>query len=93
MCTCTQVEIRDTRQWGWPDHTKSGPSSSQPAIIALLFFLQFKEFELYWGAVFFTTRRGVLEKSFLLINFIGVTFEAGNETREKIWSDLVAEQK
>ena len=27
-------------------------------------FLQFKEFELYWGAVFFTTRRGVLEKSF-----------------------------
>ena len=32
------------------------------------FFLQFKEFELYWGAVFFTTRRGVLEKSFF-INF------------------------
>ena len=28
-----------------------------------LVFLQFKEFELYWGAVFFTTRR-VLEKSF-----------------------------
>ena len=27
-------------------------------------FLQFKEFELYWGAVFFTTRRGVMEKSF-----------------------------
>ena len=57
-------------------------------------FLQFKEFELYWGAVFFiTTRRGVLEKSFFLINFIGVIFEAGNETREKIWSDFVAEQK
>ena len=42
---------------------------------------------------FFTTRRGVLEKSFFLINFIGVNFEAGNETREKISSDLVAEQK
>ena len=28
-----------------------------------------------------------------LINFIGVNFEAGNETREKIRSDLVAEQK
>ena len=27
-----------------------------------------------------------------LINFIGVNFEAGNETREKIWSDFVAEQ-
>ena len=26
------------------------------------------------------------------INFIGVNFEAGNETREKIWSDFVAEQ-
>ena len=37
--------------------------ASQPAIIELLFFLQFKKFEMYWGAVFFTTRRGVLEKS------------------------------
>ena len=27
-----------------------------------------------------------------LINFIGVIFEAGNETREKIWSDFNAEQ-
>ena len=27
-----------------------------------------------------------------LINFIWVIFEAGNETREKIWSDFVAEQ-
>ena len=35
------------------------------------------------GEVLFTTRRGVLEKSFLKINFIGVIFEAGNETREK----------
>ena len=55
-------------------------------------FLQFKEFELYWGAVFFTTRRGVLDKSFFKINFIGVNFEAGNETREKICSDFVADQ-
>ena len=54
-------------------------------------FLQFKENELFWGAVFFTTRRGVLEKSFL-INFIGVNFEVGNETRENVWSDFVAEQ-
>ena len=28
-----------------------------------------------------------------LINFIGVIFEAGNETREKIWSHFGAEQK
>ena len=30
---------------------------------------------------------------FFFFNFIGVNFEAGNETREKIRSDLVAEQK
>ena len=46
-----------------------------------------------YGAPIFTTRRGVLEKSFFLINFIGLIFEAGNETREKIWSDFSAEQK
>ena len=28
----------------------------------------------------------------MLINFIGVNFEAGNETGEKIWSCFVAEQ-
>ena len=28
-----------------------------------------------------------------LINFIGVIFEAGNETHEKLWSDFGAEQK
>ena len=32
-------------------------------------------------------------RSPFLINFIGVIFEAGNETREKIWSDFGAEQK
>ena len=31
-------------------------------------------------------------RSPFLINFIGVNSEAGNETREKIWSDFVAEQ-
>ena len=36
---------------------------------------------------------GILPGMFFLINFIGVNFEAGNETREKIWSDFVAEQK
>ena len=30
---------------------------------------------------------------FFLINFIGVIFEAGNETREKIWSDFGAEHE
>ena len=30
---------------------------------------------------------------FFLINFIGVIFEAGNETREKILGDFGAEQK
>ena len=30
--------------------------------------------------------------TFFLINFIGVIFEAGNETRKKIWSDFCAEQ-
>ena len=44
------------------------------------------------GPCVFTTRRGVLEKSFFKINFIGVKFEDENETREKIWSDFVTEQ-
>ena len=35
---------------------------------------------------------GILPAIFFLINFIGVIFEAGNETREKIWSDFGAEQ-
>ena len=40
----------------------------------------------------FTTRRGVLEKCFVEINFIGVNFEAGNETREKIGNGLSVAQ-
>ena len=46
---------------------------------------------MYWGAVFYDSKRSIGEVLFL-INFIGVIFEAGNETREKIWSDFVAEQ-
>ena len=56
-------------------------------------FLQFKEFELYWGAVFLRLEEEYWRSPFFLINSIGVNFEAGNETREKISSDLVAEQK
>ena len=33
-----------------------------------------------------------IEEVSFKINFIGVIFEAGNETREKIWSGLGAEQ-
>ena len=47
----------------------------------------------YSAPNFFSTRRGVLEQSFFKINFIGVIFEAGNETREKFWSVFGAEQK
>ena len=57
----------------------------------LLFFLQFKEYELYWGAVFLRLEEEYWRSPFLF-NFIGVNFEAGNETREKIWSDFVGEQ-
>ena len=56
-------------------------------------FLQFKEFELYWGAVFFCDSKRSIGEVLFLINFIGVIFEAGNETREKIWSDFGTEQK
>ena len=54
--------------------------------------LKFKEFELYWGAVFLRHEEEYWRSHFI-INFIGVKFEAGNETREKIWSDFGAEQK
>ena len=49
-------------------------------------------FELYWGAVFLRLEEEYWRSPFL-INFFGVIFEAGNETREKIWSDFGAEQK
>ena len=54
-------------------------------------FLQFKEFELYWGTVFLRLEEEYLRSPFFF-NFIGMNFEAGTETREKFWSDLVAEQ-
>ena len=40
---------------------------------------------------FYDSKRSIGEVLFL-INFIGVIFEAGNETRGKIWSDFVAEK-
>ena len=56
-------------------------------------FLQFKEFEWFWGAAFLLRLEEEYWRSPFLINFIGVNFEAGNETREKIWSDFGFEQK
>ena len=56
-------------------------------------FLQFKEFEFYWGAVFLRLEEEYWRSPFFKINFSGVIFEAGNETREKIWSDFAAEQQ
>ena len=44
------------------------------------------------GALCFYDSKSIGEVLFL-INFIGVIFEAGNETREKNWSDFGAEQK
>ena len=45
------------------------------------------------GALSFYDWKRSIGKVLFLINFIGVNFfEAGNETREKIWSDFVAEQ-
>ena len=46
---------------------------------------------MYWVAVFLRLEEKYWRSPFL-INFIGVNFEARNETREKIWSDFVAEQ-
>ena len=42
---------------------------------------------------FYDSKRSIGEVLFFfLINFIGVIFKAGNETREKIWSGFCAEQ-
>ena len=68
-------------------------SNYRSVIFYFTVYYNSKEFELHWGAVFFKTRRGVLENAFFKINFIGVNFEVGNETREKIWSDFVAVMK
>ena len=45
------------------------------------------------GALSFLRLEEEYSRSPFLIYFIGVIFEAGNETREKIWSDFGAEQK
>ena len=42
--------------------------------------------------IFYDSKRSIGEVLFS-INFISVIFEAGNETREKIWSDFGAEKK
>ena len=60
---------------------------------APIFYYNSKNLNCIGALSFFTTRRGVLEKSLFLTNFIGVNFEAGNETREKIYNDFGAEQK
>ena len=56
-----------------------------------LLFRRSKEFELYSGAVFLRLEEEYWRSPFLT-NFIGVNSKAGNETREKIWSDFVAER-
>ena len=61
--------------------------------IGALSFFTIQTIWIVLGRCLFMTRRGVLEKSFFWINFIGVIFEAGNKTREKICSDFGAEQK
>ena len=61
------------------------------AIIVVLLFLQFKEFELYWGAVFLRLEEEYWRSPFLKINFIGLIFESGNEAHEKIWKVFGAE--
>ena len=66
------------------------PSASERAIIALL--LQFKEIELLWRCLF-TARRGVLEKSFFKINFIGLIFEARNEKLKSFGVILLLKKK
>ena len=43
----------------------------------LTYLLQFKEFELFWGAVFLRLEEEYW-RSLFLINFTGVIFEAGN---------------
>ena len=68
--------------------------TSQPAIIALLIFFTFQRIWIVLGrCLFYDSKRSIGEVLFFLINFIGLIFEAGNETRKKIWSDFSAEQK
>ena len=65
-------------------------SSKNLNCIGALSFLRLEEE--YWRSPSYDSKRSIGEVLFL-INSIGVIFEAGNETREKIWSDFGAEQK
>ena len=58
--------------------------------IGALSFLRLEEE--YWRSPSYDSKRSIGEVLFL-ISFIGVIFEAGKETREKIWSDFVPDQK
>ena len=58
----------------------------------LLVFYNSKNLNCIGALSFYDSKRSIGENLFL-INFIGVMFEAGNETREKIWSDFETEQK
>ena len=53
-------------------------------LLAFSWFLQFKEFELYWGAVFLRLEEEYWRSPSFFNQFYGVIFEAGNETRERI---------
>ena len=57
----------------------------------LLVFYNSKNLNCIGALCFYDSKRSIGEVLFLF-NFIGVIFEAGNETREKIWSDFLAEQ-
>ena len=64
------------------------------AIIGLLLvFYNSKNLNCIGALSFLRLEEEYWRSPFFLINFIGVIFEAGNETREKIWSDFAAEQK
>ena len=64
------------------------------AIIGLLlFFYNSKNLNCIGALSFFYDSKRSIGEVLFLINFIGVNFEAGNEKREKIRCDLVAEQK
>ena len=47
------------------------------AVSLVYFLLQFKKVELYWGTVFFTTRKGVLVKRLFIDDFL-----------ERIWNRM-----
>ena len=61
---------------------------------AYIFFYNSKNLNCIGALSFFyDSKRSIGEVKITPINFIGVIFEAGNETREKIWSDFGAERK